>query len=136
MAGYKTLLAKSTPDRFEVWNQTFITAPAAATYAIFYCERDIIIDDVFVLTSVLGTSPTFTLQSSASATGSSPTAITNAISGGTTGLAVGTIVTTANLVPGPTGMSLINGSFVVLTVAGTVTGWVGSIQIRYRTRIG
>ena len=136
MAGYQPLLAKSTPDYFETANQTFITAPAAGTYPIFYCERDTIIDNVSVLTSVLGTSPTFTVQSSASATGSSPTAITNAISGNATGLAVGTIVTTANFVPGPTGMSLTNGSFVVLTVAGTVTGWVGAIQIRYRTRIG
>lgn len=137
MAGYKPLLAKTTPDQFKTFDHIYHSAPAAGTYPIIYCERNIIVDEVIVMTSVLGTSITFDIKKAATISGSGATSIlTGTISGSAQALSFGTIDTTANLIPGPTGTSLTDGNLLFLTIGGTVTGWVGSITIRYRTRLG
>lgn len=137
MPGYRPLLAKSTPDQFKTWEHIYHSAPAAGTYPIFYCERDIIVDEVIIMTSVAGTSITFDIKKAATISASgAATILTGTISGSAQALSFGTIDTTANLVPGPTGTSLTNGNLLFLTIGGTVTSWIGSIQIRYRTRIG
>lgn len=137
MAGYKPLLAKTTPDQFKTFDHIYHSAPAAGTYPIIYCERNIIVDEVIVMTSVLGTSITFDIKKAATISGSGATSIlTGTISGAAQALSFGVIDTTANLIPGPTNASLTDGNLLFLTVGGTVTGWVGSITIRYRTRLG
>jgi hypothetical protein len=139
MAGYKPLLAKTTPDQFKTWDHIYHTAPTAAgaTYPVFYCERSVIIDEVIVMTYAASASMTVNIVKCATIAGTSPTSIlTTPITTAAQGLSFGVIDTTANLVPGPTGVSLTDGNLVFLTLAGTNTGWVGSITIRYRTRLG
>lgn len=137
MPGYTPLLAKSTPKQFKSWEHIYHSAPAAGTYPIFYCANDIIVDEVIVMTSVAGTSITFDIKKAATISASgAATILTGTISGSAQALSFGTLDTTANFVPGPTGASLTNGNLLFMTIGGTVTGWIGSIQIRYRTIIG
>ena len=123
----------SVPDHFETFTKTYDNAQSTDNDgALFYAERDTIIDSAFAVHNDSDTDLTFTIKQAPSGTAlGSATAVSSAMAVTTANVVVtGTIDATNNLVPA--------GSVVYVDVGGTADSggsWVSLVQVRTRTRI-
>ena len=153
MSGQTTQVAQNSPDVFQYATYSVHNyATLAADTAWIYADRNMVIDSFIVGVSAVSTTATSTVKlvkTAGGATGSStsPTAfaltatslatanavaISSAVALTATGTTSATIVTTANIVDAGNWIGLCLNT---PQVAGAGNTLVGSIQIRFRTRL-
>lgn len=118
------------PDDFQIITLGLNTTGDGADQAMFYADRNIVIDSVVVGTSVADASATCAVKyatSPVAATIASGTAVTNAMDVSAAGTVTATIVTTAN--------EIAAGNWIGLDFASATDSLKGVVQIRFRSRV-
>ena len=124
------LVTQHYPDDFQIITLGLNTTGDGADQAMFYADRNIVIDSVVVGTSVADTGATCAVKyatSPVAATIASGTAVTNTMDVSATGTVTATIVTTAN--------EIAAGNWIGLDFTAATDSLKGVVQIRFRSRV-